>query len=307
MSFPIFLEYYSIIGVIANTFISVLFTENVSATKNQFETTNAIFGNRLNYSCHFLFRSQFFFLLVSDSRAVSVWRHFDKRWSCAQVNASTPTTTTIRAYGAHTVVSVEHRTANGEVESVYLCACCEPSTCIRLRSLTRTQSTRWSGVCVLTRLELFVLVYGWWGSLSTNREKIIRYGIGWRGSVTAFECIEQCSNWSETFRMSTTALPSDKWMIGKIYFAKMCRAIIPERMMSVWVMSMMAFHRCTVKILMDEKCECQRAQLLHTESNISVFQYRFKLRFEKWVRSVYPLRGSRTRRLKERKRLKEIR
>lgn len=88
-----------------------------------------------------------------------------------------------------------------------------------VHSHTHTRSGRRSGTCVFTRLELFVLVYGWWDSLSANREKIIRYGIGCHGSVTAFVCIEQCSNWSGTFRMSTTALPTDKWMIDEFSVA----------------------------------------------------------------------------------------
>lgn len=209
-----------------------MFMENVSTAKINSEplmpssviawTTAAIF-----YFVHNIF-------FVVGSRAVSVWRHFDRRWSCAQVNASTPTTTTICPDGAHTVVSVEHRTANGEVESVQLCACCEPSTCIRLRSLTHTHTrTRPVGVAFVCSLgwNYFVLLYGWRGSLPANREKIIRYGIGCRGSVTASIRL-YASNSARTeakrfaCRRRRHCRPTNEWS-ANFAFAKMFRPISP--------------------------------------------------------------------------------
>lgn len=124
---------------------------------------------------------------------------------------------------AHRFVSVEHE-RRMEKWFRYVCVSartlCETSTCVRLRSHTIAHwhahidtaslySIQMVGVCVWVR-----------DSLSAKREKIIRYGIG---LLRLSDCkyvwmqCEQCPNWSETNRMSTTALPLDKWMIDEFF------------------------------------------------------------------------------------------
>lgn len=178
-------------------------------------TTAAIF-----YFVHNIFWSS----LRVPSLSAADW-HFDRRWSCAQVNASTPTTTTMCASAAHRFVSVAHqRRMEKWIRVSRVCAL--RGEYVRSPSFTHTHpgtrtSTHWRRICLLGRNGLSV--YGLCESHFQRKERKSFVTVSDLPRLS--ECkyvrmqwtvLELKRNDSHVVRRHSAALAT--WMINECYF-----------------------------------------------------------------------------------------